>query len=80
MKRMWFVLDSIITVKELKEKVWKIEGVRIDSDVPDYIHVRDYPYTERLSDDKTVDDLKERIMESTKGCFSFIVKLSRRNK
>lgn len=54
---------DLVTIKEFKEQVWQVEGVKIDLK-PRYGQpetlVRPYNF-ERLSDDSTVDDLKQRI-------------------
>ena len=35
---------GIITVKELKEKIYKIEGVKVSIEVPDFMHCKDYNF------------------------------------
>lgn len=51
---------GIITIKELKEKIYKIEGVKVSIEAPDFMHCKDYNF-EPLSDDAIVDDLYDRI-------------------
>ena len=51
---------GIITVKELKEKIYKIEGIKVSIEVPDFMHCKDYDF-EPLDDDATVDDLYNRL-------------------
>ena len=56
--------NELVTIEELANQIWEIEGVKVEfkKKSPDQIDrlVRPYNFN-RLPDDATVDDLKERI-------------------
>lgn len=57
-------MNELITIEELKKQIWEIDGIKVEitSKDPSYPERMVRPYTfDRLPNDATVDDLKERI-------------------
>lgn len=58
-------MDTLVTVDEFIKQVWEVENVKITVKQDINHLVRPYNY-ERLPDDATIDDLKERIHKCLK--------------
>ena len=65
-------MDELITVEELVQQIWEIEGVVVEVFGPNRL-VRPYNYG-RLPDTSTVQDLMDRVSECLKPFIYFIDK------
>lgn len=66
-------MENLVTIEKLKEQIWEIEGVKVNVHTKegDKRLVRPYNF-ERLSDDATVEELKERIKKCTEPFIYFV--------